>query len=132
MATHSTVLAWRIPTGRGAWRAAVHGVTKSRTRRSNEAKHTQRLNNSKIHRVLQFKCADQWVLTAGMITHSHRTDQAIADFRSPGNPPCSFPDRHPSLILQRQPPAVFRLHRSVSLPELRRTEPFPSGFFHSS
>jgi len=31
MATHSSILAWRIPMGRGAWRAIVHGVTKSRT-----------------------------------------------------------------------------------------------------
>ena len=34
MATHSTILAWRIPTGRGAWWATVHGVAKSRTRLS--------------------------------------------------------------------------------------------------
>ena len=34
MATHSSVLAWRIPTDRGAWKAIVHGVTKSRTRLS--------------------------------------------------------------------------------------------------
>ena len=26
MATHSIVLAWRIPLDRGAWRATVHGV----------------------------------------------------------------------------------------------------------
>ena len=31
MATHSSVLAWRTPMDRGAWRAAIHGVTKSRT-----------------------------------------------------------------------------------------------------
>ena len=31
MATHSSVLAWRIPMDRGAWQAAVHGVTKSQT-----------------------------------------------------------------------------------------------------
>ena len=34
MATHSSSLAWRIPMDRGAWRATVHGVTKSRTRLS--------------------------------------------------------------------------------------------------
>ena len=34
MATHSSVLAWRIPRDRGAWRAAVHGVVKSWTRLS--------------------------------------------------------------------------------------------------
>ena len=29
MATHSSILAWRIPMDRGAWWATVHGVTKS-------------------------------------------------------------------------------------------------------
>ena len=29
MATHSSILAWRIPKDRGAWRATVHGVTES-------------------------------------------------------------------------------------------------------
>ena len=29
MATHSSVLAWRIPTDRGAWQATVHRVTKA-------------------------------------------------------------------------------------------------------
>ena len=33
--THSSILAWRIPIDRGAWQAAVHGVTKSRTQLSN-------------------------------------------------------------------------------------------------
>ena len=31
MATHSSILAWRIPMDRGAWWATVHGVTKSQT-----------------------------------------------------------------------------------------------------
>ena len=31
MATHSSILAWRIPMDRGAWKATVHGVTKSQT-----------------------------------------------------------------------------------------------------
>ena len=35
MATHSSILAWRIPMNRGAWWAIVHGVAKSRTRLSN-------------------------------------------------------------------------------------------------
>ena len=29
--THSSVLAWRIPMDRGAWRATVYGVAKSQT-----------------------------------------------------------------------------------------------------
>ena len=31
MATHSSVLAWRIPMDRGVYQATVHGVTKSQT-----------------------------------------------------------------------------------------------------
>ena len=31
MATHSSILAWRIPTDRGAWWATVHGVAKNQT-----------------------------------------------------------------------------------------------------
>ena len=32
---HSSILPWRIPMDRGAWRATVHGVPKSRARLSN-------------------------------------------------------------------------------------------------
>ena len=31
MATHSSILVWRIPMDRGAWRATVHRVAKSQT-----------------------------------------------------------------------------------------------------
>ena len=34
MATHPSILAWRIRMDRGAWQATVHGVSKSRTRLS--------------------------------------------------------------------------------------------------
>ena len=30
IATHTNILAWRIPVDRGTWRATVHGVAKSR------------------------------------------------------------------------------------------------------
>ena len=40
MATHSSNLALRIPTDRGACWAAVHGVTESRTRLSDQAQQT--------------------------------------------------------------------------------------------
>ena len=31
MATHSSILAWRIPIHKGAWQATVQSVTKSQT-----------------------------------------------------------------------------------------------------
>ena len=34
MATHSSILAWRIPMDRGTWWATVHGVTKSQAQLS--------------------------------------------------------------------------------------------------
>ena len=34
MATHSSILAWRIPMDRGAWWATVHGIAKSQARLS--------------------------------------------------------------------------------------------------
>ena len=35
VATHSRILAWRIPMDRGAWWATVHGVAERKTRLSN-------------------------------------------------------------------------------------------------
>ena len=35
MATHSSILTWRIPMNRGAWQATVHGVSMSQTQLSN-------------------------------------------------------------------------------------------------
>ena len=34
MAAYASILAWRIPMDRGAWRVTVHGVTESQTRLS--------------------------------------------------------------------------------------------------
>ena len=34
MATHSSILAWRISMDRGAWQTTVHGVTKNWTQLS--------------------------------------------------------------------------------------------------
>ena len=38
MAGHSSLLAWRFPTDRGAWWATVHGFAKSQTQLSGLAK----------------------------------------------------------------------------------------------
>ena len=41
MATHTSMLAWRIPVNRGAWQAAVHRVEKSWTQLSNYSQGTE-------------------------------------------------------------------------------------------
>ena len=40
MATHSSILAWRIPMDRGSWGATVLGITKSRKQLSDKAQHS--------------------------------------------------------------------------------------------
>ena len=40
LATHSSILAWRIPMDKGAWQATVYGVTKNQTQLST-AQHIQ-------------------------------------------------------------------------------------------
>ena len=40
MATHASILTWRIPMDRGAWRVTVHGVAKIRTQLSDEVQHS--------------------------------------------------------------------------------------------
>ena len=35
MASHSSILVWRIPMDKGAWRATVHGVAESQIRLNN-------------------------------------------------------------------------------------------------
>ena len=35
MATHSSILAWKIPVDRGPWQATVHELAESRTQLSN-------------------------------------------------------------------------------------------------
>ena len=39
LATHSSILAWKIPMGRETWQATVHGVVKKQTQLSDEAQH---------------------------------------------------------------------------------------------
>ena len=42
MATHFSILAWKIPMDRGAWGATVHRVTKGRTRLKQLSTHTRK------------------------------------------------------------------------------------------
>ena len=52
MATHSSILAWRIPIDRGDWQATVHGVTRSQIQLSNQAQQTQHLPQQGTERIV--------------------------------------------------------------------------------
>ena len=49
MASHSSILAWRIPMDRGAWQATGHGTAKNWTQLSNQAQHST--NKSYIYKL---------------------------------------------------------------------------------
>ena len=53
MATHSSILAWKILWNRGAWWATVHGVTKNRTQLKRLSTHAQCLSGPSILLQLQ-------------------------------------------------------------------------------
>ena len=55
MATHSSILAWRIPMDRGACWATVHGVTKSQTRLKQLSMHSCS-NLACMHAAIKNKC----------------------------------------------------------------------------
>ena len=70
IATHSSILAWRIPMDRRAWRATVHGVAKSRTWLSNEAQFS---SVQSLSRVWLF--VTQWIA-------AHQASLSITNSRS--------------------------------------------------
>ena len=60
MATHSSILAWRITMDRGAWRAAVHEVTVSDT--------TEQLSTTENHFYIGIFLTFYFVLEYNLLT----------------------------------------------------------------
>ena len=80
MAAHSSVLAWRIPMDRGAWRAIVHGVAKSRTQLSDEAQHsTVHTEEKDTHTYLDSSPATDVLQLVGQLWQNnvHQLHQAL-------------------------------------------------------
>ena len=60
MATHSSILAWRIPLNRGAWRATVHGVQESDT--------TERLTHLCVMYIVAWSSIWIWIISSRFST----------------------------------------------------------------
>ena len=67
MATHSSILTWRIPMDRGAWQAIVHRVAKSQTPLKQLSTHTLFNNNM---RFIYYICIHIHMYMAYVNTHS--------------------------------------------------------------
>ena len=67
MATHSSILTWRIPIDRGAWQATVHGVKKSWTWLSNSAQHVGEVGHRK-DAIEKGRIEDEWERVAGVLS----------------------------------------------------------------
>ena len=81
-AAHSSILSWRIPMDRGAWRATVHRVTK-------ESDMTERLSTHTRQRISLWPAGDDpWLLASGV--RVFRTECLTLPFSS--SPPQSICD----------------------------------------
>ena len=60
-ATHSSILAWRLPMDRGAWGATVHGVAKSQTGLSTHT-HTEGLSFISVFFVILHKFSNLYLI----------------------------------------------------------------------
>ena len=72
MATHSSILAWRIPMDRGAWRATVHGITKTQTGLSGSAQRREANTLPTLQRL------SLWLLLPSSLSRSSSLTQARA------------------------------------------------------
>ena len=67
MATHSSILAWRIPMDREAWRTTVHGVAESRTRLKRLSRHAC---SHQPHQTLAKNPPDRGIFTVSLFLSS--------------------------------------------------------------
>ena len=65
MATHSSILAWRIPRDRGAWWATVHRVPKSQTQ----------LKQLSMQAQCQAQNKAQWLFLVSWVLDQNHRDQ---------------------------------------------------------
>ena len=83
MATHSSVLAWRIPGTGGAWWAAVYGVAQSGTRlkwlsSSSSSSMLRSLQTTLMHPGVQRATSPETVRTGAMLAYTPLKEKSLA------------------------------------------------------
>ena len=78
MATHSSILAWRIPIDRGAWQATVHGVAKRQTWLRDLAQHPSVLDLERSSRRSRGAVATlEYVMVCGLWPSLYRQSSEL-------------------------------------------------------
>ena len=83
MATHSSILTWRIPMERVSWWATVHRFTKSRTQLKQLSTHTHKLLII-ILWILHFICRSKWQPTPVLLPGESHGQRSLVDYSSRG------------------------------------------------
>ena len=84
VATHSSILAWRIPMDRGVWQATVHGVAKSQTQLSDHKQQQHII--SMLWSLLKFsEIAMKIQQPLILINRIHSWEEGFSNTHWPGN-----------------------------------------------
>ena len=100
MATHSSILTWRIPMGRVAWWTTVHRVAKSRTQLKQLSTHTHKLLIILLW-ILHFICRSKWQPTPVFLPGESHGQRSLVDYSSRDSRESDTTERVHSLSLLR-------------------------------
>ena len=110
MATHSSILAWRLPMARRAWQATAHGVTKSQTRLSDFHFHSLKKITNSAHFCSSLLCFQGLLVLLWLSSlspsnlgrlHSEFGFKSLAGSRVSLGFPILFPSAVPNFTQQR-------------------------------
>ena len=110
MATHSSVIAWRIPGTGEPWRAALYGVTQSRT----QLKRLSSSSSSSMYSVMSSSNSESFTNSFPILvqfSHSVMSDSLRPHGLQPARPPC--PSSTPG-VYSNSSPLSLGCHPTIS------------------